>query len=111
MKASDVYAPSTLNVEYVLNQGLDKKVLKITSITKGDNYTQTLKDGREVKVSKLELHFNGVEMPLALNRTNNAIMVSKYGDETDKWIGKEITLKIVSVKFGRDMKDSIQIQK
>lgn len=35
---------------------------------------------------------NGDSPPLPLNKTNKAAIVGMYGNETDNWIGKKITL-------------------
>lgn len=41
---------------------------------------------------KLVLEFEGKEKKLACNKTNARTIAALHGDETDNWVGKEITL-------------------
>lgn len=41
---------------------------------------------------QIVLKFFGAQKLLGLNKTNTKMIASMYGDETDKWIGKEIQL-------------------
>ena len=46
------------------------------------------------KEEEPHLFFESHEKPLVLNKTNGQKLAMRYGDETDDWIGKEITLKV-----------------
>ena len=41
------------------------------------------------------LRLKGYEAPLGLNVTNFNTMLEKYGENTDRWKGKQITLRVV----------------
>lgn len=43
------------------------------------------------------LRLKGYDSPLGLNVTNFNKMIEKFGDETNKWAGKQITLRRVLV--------------
>jgi len=69
------------------------------------------------KETKPVVHFTemqkreGVERKrLVLNKTNRRIIQRLYGDETDHWKGKRITLYPTRAKFGRDDVDAIRIR-
>ena len=59
---------------------------------------------------KLCVRLKGIEQPIALNQTNLALISSAYGDDTENWINKSVTLVITSVLFNGEMKPSIQLQ-
>jgi hypothetical protein len=48
---------------------------------------------------KTVIYFEGFQKGLVLNRTNSDVLESLYGDETDDWIGEEVTLFSVPVTF------------
>lgn len=41
---------------------------------------------------KVVLYFSGVDKALPLNNTNLTLMISRYGEESDAWIGKKILI-------------------
>lgn len=50
--------------------------------------------------SKWVLYFHEIKKGLVLNNTNIKAMAAAYGDNTDGWVGKEVTLwNDTSVKF------------
>lgn len=67
-------------------------------------------DGEKPVVYFLRAQLNVVkEKGLVLNRTNWNTIADMYGDESDAWNGKEITLFATKVPFGRKIVDSIRI--
>lgn len=67
-------------------QGKDVTVV-VTKVTGG---TLVGEGGRKSK--KPVAYFEGKEKGLALNSTNCKTIASMYGNDTDGWIGKKITL-------------------
>ena len=49
--------------------------------------------------SKPCLKFKGAKKGMILNKTNALLISESYGDETDGWIGKEVTLKPTKTVF------------
>jgi hypothetical protein len=47
---------------------------------------------------------------LILNKTNTNTIAKLYGDDTDDWEGKPVTLFATEVQFGTDMVDAIRIR-
>jgi len=47
---------------------------------------------------------------LVLNKTNAKTIAAMYGNETDDWVGKRITLYPTTTKFGRDTVDCIRVR-
>jgi hypothetical protein len=56
------------------------------------------------------VYFQGKEKGLVLNKTNMETIVNMFGDETDHWIGKAITLFSTKVDFKGERKDAIRIR-
>lgn len=54
--------------------------------------------------------FKGAQKPLALNKTNAGAIAKMYGNETEKWIGKAITIYPTKTTFGPDEVDCIRIK-
>jgi hypothetical protein len=56
------------------------------------------------------LWFKGAQKPLALNRTNSKTIAAMYGNETDNWVGKTVTLYATRTHFGPDEVDCIRLR-
>lgn len=57
------------------------------------------------------LYFKGTQKGLGLNVTNARIIAGLYGGfESDKWIGKRITLFPTTTMFGKDSVECIRIR-
>jgi len=77
--------PNTSN--FLKKEDLPKPAkVKITDI----DLLEFEQDGKTQR--KLVLKFEGKEKALACNKTNARIIAALFGDETDGWIGKEITI-------------------
>ena len=46
------------------------------------------------------LHFRGKEKTLVLNKTNTKALITAYGKDSEKWIGKEIGLSTHETEMG-----------
>ena len=64
------------------------------------------KDAKDVWV----IFFKEVEKGLILNKTNSGIIGKLYGEDTDDWIGKRVTLYATEVQFGNEMVEAIRIR-
>lgn len=59
---------------------------------------------------KWVLSFEEEEKGLVLNKTNTNTIARLYGDDTDDWIGKQITLFATEVQFQGDMVEAIRVR-
>lgn len=59
---------------------------------------ETLGQGKDAE-EKPVVYFTEVDRGLALNKTNANTIASLYGDDTDTWSGKRITLYATEVEF------------
>lgn len=59
---------------------------------------------------KLVVAFQETDKTLVLNKTNATTISKLYGDETDAWPGKRITLYCTYVQFQADMVLSIRVR-
>jgi len=48
---------------------------------------------------KLVIGMQGIQNKLALNQTNLKTLINSLGPDTDKWVGAEISLKVVPTTF------------
>jgi len=69
---------------------------------------EVIGQGRD-KASKLIIGFRGKEKKLVCNKTNANMIASMYGDETEGWIGKQITLVAREVEFQGEMVVAIRV--
>lgn len=68
----------------------------------------TMHGGRKEK--KPVIRFTDAEKKLVLNKTNSLIIAKLYGNETDNWVGKKITMYPTTTTFGADTTDCIRIR-
>lgn len=67
------------------------------------------------KTKKPLLYFKGksggeFERPLALNSTNAKTIASLYGNDTDAWVGRRITMYATQTQMGGETVDCIRIR-
>lgn len=65
-------------------------------------------DDREV--NKPVLYFREAEKALILNKTNGMIIAQLYGPETDKWVGKRITLYGKVIPYFGEPRNCIRVR-
>lgn len=70
---------------------------------------ETIGQGNDAKECPI-LHFEGEEKTLVLNKTNAGTITKLYGDDTDNWQGKPITLYSAEVQFGNEMVMSVRVR-
>ncbi len=56
------------------------------------------------------VYFKERELPLAINKTNGAILAQLYGKDIDQWVGKKIEIYPTTTQFGAEIKDCIRIK-
>lgn len=62
------------------------------------------------KVNKPVVWFDKAQKGFVMNVTNAHIIVALYGDETDDWKGKRITLYPTKVRAFGEMQDAIRVR-
>ena len=56
------------------------------------------------------VYFNGSDRGLALNKTNARSIVALYGNKTEAWVGKRVTLFPTTTQFGGQTVECIRIR-
>ncbi len=99
MKLSELY-PS----RYLKSDDLDgkEKTLTIKNIR--------MEEMGQEKEEKPVVSFSNTDKELVLNKTNGLVVASLYGEDTDAWIGKHITIYPTRVPFGGKLVDSIRVR-
>lgn len=59
---------------------------------------------------KYVIYFSDEKKGLVLNKTNALVLAKLYGDDTDEWEGKRITLFPCDVQFKQEMVSAIRIR-
>jgi hypothetical protein len=62
------------------------------------------------KEKKPVLYFSNAAKGLVLNRTNAMIIANLYGDESDGWVGKRVTIYPTKVRAFGQMQDCIRVR-
>ncbi len=93
--------------EFIYAFDLDGKdrVLTISKVAAGE-----LTAGGGKKAKKPIVHFDGKEKGLALNATNAKTIAALYGNYTEKWIGREITLYPTTTQMGGETVECIRVR-
>ncbi len=78
----------------------------MVTVTIGSVTMEKVGEGEE----KPCIHFDGKDKGLVLNKTNAAVIVNSYGDESDHWTGKPIQLFSAQVSFQGRMVDAIRVR-
>jgi hypothetical protein len=81
----------------------DDRVVVIKQIVPSEEVGQS-KDKRPV------LYFQGVSKGMVLNKTNAKRIAKLYGADTDKWIGKSITLYPSECDFGDETVPCLRVR-
>ena len=98
MNINKAYPGDYLNASHIGDARPDV-VIENCAIEKFDNGDQ-----------KPVLRFQGKERGLVLNKTNANIISAKYGEETDLWSGKPLTLYATKVQFKDKLVDGVRVE-
>lgn len=90
---------------FAFDLGGQDKTLTIDRVTGGEL------TGPGGKKSKKPLcHFRNVPKPLGLNATNCKTIAAMYGNDTDGWAGKRITLYPTTTQMGGETVECIRVR-
>lgn len=81
----------------------EDRIVQVKQIIPSEEVGQS-KDKRPV------VYFQGVEKGLVLNKTNAKRIAKLYGPDTDKWIGKSITLYPSECDFGDETVPCLRVR-
>jgi len=98
---------SMFDRDYLGHWDLDGREVTVT-IAKVAAATLTSQGNRKTK--KPVIYFEGKEKGLACNKTNGKIIAQLYGNDTEKWAGKQITLYPTTTTFGIETVDCIRVR-
>ena len=101
MKISSIYRSKYLRADDSGDEPVTYLVSKFSQ--------ELLGEAEGEKVLKGVLHFRGVDRPLVLNVTNARAIARVYGDDTDTWTGRPVTLFVADVQFKADIVRAIRI--
>lgn len=103
MKMSEMFPSRFLKAEEF---GVDeRKTLTIKTVE-----IEELGQGAK-KEPKPVVYFREIDKGLVLNKTNGAMVAELYGDDTDEWTGKKITLVTLEVDSFGDIVRAIRVSK
>ena len=85
-------------------KGKDQEVT-IVKVEKGEVVGE---GGR--KANKPHAYFAGIALPLVLNATNCKTIAAAYGNDTEAWVGKKITLYPTTTQRAGQEEDCVRIR-
>lgn len=100
MKLSDAYPSAFLKAEDLDGQDLTFTIASVE--------LETLGQGKDAE-QKLVIGLRGHSKKFVCNKTNATQIGKQHGDDTDDWLGKNITLGPREVQFGNEMVWSIRV--
>jgi hypothetical protein len=77
--------------------------------------TITKVEGRKLKSERGEqlkpvIYFEGSDKAFVGNKTNGKIIAAMYGNHTEDWVGKRITIYGTTTSVGGEVKDCIRVR-
>lgn len=94
MNLNSAYPSRFLSAEDLNGQDVTVTISNVTQ--------ETLGQGKDAQ-QKLVAEFAGKKKAMVLNKTNAKTIAKLYGDETDEWVGKKITIGPREVEFQGDL--------
>lgn len=93
--------------DWLYSEDLDGRDVTVTidTVTQGELIGE---GGR--KTRKPRVTFRGAKKPLALNATNAKTIATLYGNRTEGWIGKAITLYTSTTQYGGQETECIRVR-
>lgn len=94
--------------DWIKSWDLDGKPITVT-ITKVE--AGVIENRQKRKKDRMPvLWFRGAKKPFGCNKTNAKTIAGMYGNDTDAWVGKAITIYPTQTQFGNDTVDCIRIK-
>ena len=96
-----------------ISEAYPTKYLKASDLD-GRNVTVTIKSAELEEIGfdkerKLVLSFAGTDKSMVLNKTNANTIARMFGEETDDWAGKRITLCARDVEYQGTMMSALRV--
>jgi hypothetical protein len=101
-KISDEFASNYLKAEDLRGRDVTLRILTAE--------IRTFKDEEKGPQKKVVLSFAKTEKQFICNTTNRTVLVELLGDDTDDWIGRDVTLYPTKVPFGGKRVDAIRVR-
>lgn len=101
MKSTDVFPSKYLKAEDVDGE----PIVTIASVE-----LESMKDKSGADIQKPVIYFSETDKGLVANKTNWSLIAKQYGDESDDWIGKQITLTVMDVDSFGDIVSAIRVK-
>ena len=98
---------SMMDRDFIFAFDLDGRDVNVT-IARVEAGSVNGQGGRKAK--KPIMYFEGKEKGLALNSTNSKTIAAMFGNYTEKWIGKAITLYPTTTQMGGETVECIRIR-
>lgn len=102
MKSGEVYPSKFLKAE---DLGDDEPTVTIERVL-----MEELDSKDHGKQQKPVAYFKGLEKGLVINKTNWSIIARQHGDESDDWVGKQITLFVMDVEAFGEIVSAIRVR-
>jgi hypothetical protein len=102
MRSADVYPSKYLKAEEI--DGDLTVTIKSVALEQLEN-----KEGK--KQDKPIVYFREVDKGMVVNKTNWTLIAEQHGDESDDWIGQQITLHAMDVEAFGEMVLSIRVKR
>ena len=91
----------------LMSTAFTSKYLKAADIPIGTTVRVTVEsvtmenvgDDADIALDKPVLRFTNKRRAMILNRTNSDTIVGKYGDDSDRWVGRELVLYVGETDF------------
>lgn len=101
MKSTDVFPSKYLKAEEIETD---------VTLTVANVVLETLTSREKGEEQKPVMYFTETEKGLILNKTNWGLCAKQYGDESDDWKGKPVTLTVIDVDAFGDVVSAIRIK-
>lgn len=88
-----------INSDYIEHGDLDGK--EVTLTISGYDAPGTVKRADGSKIDKPVLRFEKARKGLVLNKTNMRAIRMMHGNEMDRWVGKQITIRPTTIKMAK----------
>jgi len=100
MKASDFIGSRYLSAADVDGQPIDGEIVEVGSERCGTDRPR----------NRLIIKLDSCAKPIVLNATNTTELKSAWGDETDEWLGKHVSVGTHKVRFAGKQVDGLVVK-